>query len=90
MGKKKYHKHHIIPRSQETDEINPHVEDNVVKMERDLHSAHHLLYKNKTPQEQLKQFLEGHWKVISHETRTRLALIMSMSPRDFYNESVLK
>jgi hypothetical protein len=85
-----YDQHHLICSSREDDELNPHTSANMLLMKRTRHEALHILYKNATPQEILRLFVELHYKILTEETRNKIMELSRMAKDEFYDGSVLK
>jgi len=87
---KKTNKHHIIPRSREDEILNPHTDQNIIILDRDIHEAYHRVFRNMTPQETLKEWLKMNITVISSQTRSDIIETISTERVLFYSSKVIK
>lgn len=90
MAKKQQTLHHIIPSSREKDGFRVSIHDNYIYLPEHAHRGLHLQYMNKTPQEQLHEWVKVNLSVLSNEVRNAIFELIEL-PRDkFYQLRFIK
>lgn len=84
--KKRYDRHHIVPKCRKVDGYGVHSTDNIVRLQRKTHEAIHDLFGVKVPHEKIKQILETDSKVINKKYVQQLYYILQSD--DFYIDEV--